>query len=181
MSTETDYRKLVRSPSDIRAHLPRLHKLVLALDAKQVIELGVRSGRSTCALLAALERTGGRLWSCDVRPPRRLPESVREHERWTFHLGDSVQSAHHAPAAADLVFIDTSHHYEHTLAELRAYAPRARVVALHDVEMQWHEGQPPSDPPYAVAVALHEYLTEAETPWRLTLRSGDNGMAVIER
>jgi cephalosporin hydroxylase len=39
------------------------------------------------------------------------------------------------PASIDLLFIDTSHLYDHTMAELKRYAPRVRPggwIVFHD-------------------------------------------------
>ena len=101
---------------DCVPHYPTLTRH--ARDAKVVVEFGVRGGVSTWALLDGLPADGV-LVSVDiidcVVPPR-----VSADPRWTFLVGDDLDPAIQAqlPDHADLVFIDTSHTYEQTAAEL---------------------------------------------------------------
>jgi cephalosporin hydroxylase len=100
--------------------------------AKVVIEWGVRGGVSTWALLDGLP-ADGRLYSVDILkcivPPR-----VSADPRWTFLVGDDLDPKiqQRQPAAADLVFIDTSHTYDQTVAELAHAATLTTRIALHD-------------------------------------------------
>jgi cephalosporin hydroxylase len=119
---------------DCAPHYPTL--IALARDAKTVVEFGVRGGVSTWALLDGLP-DDGHLWSVDiidcVVPPR-----VSEDPRWTFLVGDDLDPAvqNRLPDDADLIFIDTSHTYEQTKAELDyalTFAPDK--IALHDYEL----------------------------------------------
>ena len=115
---------------DCVPHYPTL--ITLARQAKTVIEWGVRGGVSTWALLDGLPEDG-HLWSVDiidcVVPPR-----VSEDPRWTFLVGDDLDPAIQAqlPSEADLIFIDTSHTYEQTVAELALAAQLTSKIALHD-------------------------------------------------
>ena len=112
------YAEQCNTPSDIYLHLPRFVAMVEELDAQHVIELGTRTGVSTIAWLHALERTGGRLTSVDIdeHPP------IGEWPHWTFIQGDDMDPGIVAGLEpADIVFIDTSHLYEHTVQELNTY------------------------------------------------------------
>lgn len=121
------------TPSDIYEHLPTFY--ALAQDATTVIELGTRSGVSTIAWLYGLEGHG-HLWSVDIDPK---PE-IGTHAHWTFIQGDDCSGEVFAqlPADVDVVFIDTSHEYAHTLRELNLYRwllkPGGKLV-LHDTEL----------------------------------------------
>lgn len=123
--------------SDIRGHLQRLHDLVVELDAKQVLELGVNTGVSTIALLAGVERTNGQCHSCELARPRPRPE-VWSHPRWHLRIGDDlglVDRHREVLGTVDLLFVDTSHTYRQTVAELKAYVDLVRpggAIALHD-------------------------------------------------
>lgn len=149
------------TPSDIYLHLPRMVRIVDALDARLVVELGTRTGVSTVAWLYALERTGGRLLSVDLdaRPP------IGDWPHWTFHQGDDLDPdvlALVADGTADIVFIDTSHHYEQTQRELVAWSPKVRpggVIVLHDTELPVPEGYTPP-PLYPVRTAVAEFVAE---------------------
>jgi predicted O-methyltransferase YrrM len=146
------------------------------LDARTVIELGVRGGCSTVAWLYALERRG-HLWSVDLNPPTR---DLGHHEHWTFLGGDDCSPVvyHALPMMADVVFIDTSHAYEHTLQELELYVPRVRSggrVLLHDTEVEMPDGT--SGPTFPVVRAVEEYCSTHRLAW--TNNPACNGLADI--
>lgn len=113
---------------------PHLEALTgFAAEAGSIIELGVRGGVSTWALLDGLPENG-RMWSVDIDlcvvPPR-----VSLDARWTFILGDDTDPyvQDDLPRQADLVFIDTSHEYEHTVTELLFALTRIpKRILLHD-------------------------------------------------
>lgn len=160
------------TPSDIFEHLEYMHDLVVEHNAQTVVELGVRSGNSTAALLAAVERTGGHLWSVDVCliPQTNYVLFARaagvtnrgdEGALWTFIIGNDLEVAHRLPERIDVLFIDTSHTFAQTLAELRLYGPRADVVLLHDTMLERPDASPPSDPSFPVRAAVDVYLDES--------------------
>jgi len=142
--------------SDIREQMPVLY--AWARHATRVIELGVRTGFSTIALLAATEGRG-ELWSVDLDPPL-VPDWWRDLEHWHVHIGDDAtpEAAGFCPAQADLLFIDTSHYYTHTMAELDIYVPKLRpggTVLLHDTGPEWPD----------VTKALNDYCPAAGLDW----------------
>src|SRR5262249_5428935 len=115
--------------SDIQEYLPFLHGQAAGRPGCRVLELGTRRGNSTLAFLAGGKESGGHVWSVDVNPVDRDPAGMlpwRAVPQWTFTRGDDMDSSVQSllPAQADILFIDTSHEYGHTLAELRAYMPR---------------------------------------------------------
>jgi glycosyltransferase involved in cell wall biosynthesis len=130
------YAKVTSEWSDIADHLPRFVDLVKTLDARKVIELGVRSGVSTVAWLEGLRSTGGRLWSVDIDPAPFAPQP-----QWTFIRGDDRDDKvlRQLPRDVDIVFVDTSHEYEHTVEEIAIYAQRLRpggAMVFHDTEVE---------------------------------------------
>ncbi len=58
--------------SDIGLHLPLLYVWLIGIQATRVLEIGVREGHSTSALIEAMKITGGRLTSVDIIPPSGL-------------------------------------------------------------------------------------------------------------
>lgn len=139
-------RLICEEGSDIAEHLPRLRDLVVETDAQTVVEIGVGSGRSTTALLLGCGETGGRLWSVDVKDWGHYG-GLGLSPRWTFVLSDSLAAVSECPRPIDLLFIDSAHDYEQTIAELRAYVPLVRpggVVVMHDTT-SW-----PDDIPRAI-------------------------------
>lgn len=157
--------------SDVKEHLHFLCKE--AASAKFVLELGVRNGISTAALLNGVKVNGGHVWSvdkesCDVYPGD--PD-------WTFIQADSCDKqtliASGVPKELDFLFIDTEHTEERTSKELKLYVPMVKSggkVALHDVyDMSTFPG---------VLSAVAEYCNEHDLEFRVYPKS--YGLAVIE-
>jgi predicted O-methyltransferase YrrM len=175
---EAEYERLCRTPSDIYLHLPTFVRLVGERNAQHVLELGTRTGVSTVAWLFGLSRTGGRLTSVDIdaRP------AIGEHDAWTFVQGDDMDPAVFASLEpADILFLDTSHHYEHTLRELNLYRHLVRpggVIVCHDTELMRPEGSPRHDPPFPVRRAIEEFCEAEGLSWTNDPRCW--GLAQIE-
>lgn len=164
MSLATDYHQLCQTPSDIWSHLPRMVALVEELGATSVIELGTRTGVSTIAWLYALEKTGGHLTSIDIddRPP------IGVYDHWTFVQGDDCDPLIVGELdQVDIVFIDTSHLYEHTVRELNLYRWLVKpggVIVCHDTELPIPEGAPPR-PLFPVKKAITEFCAANGFDW----------------
>lgn len=165
-------------PSDIRLHVPRLARIVRERNAQHVIELGTRGGVSTVAFLAGLSYTGGALTSCDLD---ERPDFGGDVPRWAFVRGNDLDPdvlAQMSPA--DIVFIDTSHLYEQTLAELRAYRPMLRpnsIFILHDTELPHPAGEDERIA-FPVRKAIERYCAEERLEW--CNWSGSHGLGMIE-
>jgi len=161
------YEEACSTPSDIVEHLPYFVTLCQELQATKVIELGTRGGVSTIAWLYGLELTDGHLWSVDIQP---APEHTNAWSRWTFLLGDDLDPdvLGQLPDLADIVFIDTSHWYEQTLAELNLYRAKVRPggrIVLHDTELPQPLFGPPL-PRYPVKTAVEEFCQQERLTWQ---------------
>lgn len=175
----TDYELRCGEKSDIADHLPRLHTEASIPDVK-VIELGVRSGNSTAAFLTAATEHNGHVWSVDIAWPH-VPKEWTGLEQWTFLLGDDLLLADQLPNDVDIVFIDTAHTYELTVAELETYAPKLRPggrFLLHDTELEHPDASPASDPPFPVAKAIQHWTASREDV-NVEWVPGCYGLAVI--
>lgn len=123
--------------TDINHHLVTLYMLTVELGLRSVLELGVRTGESTIALLLAARDIGGRVTSIDIADSPQAASEVNSlglAPYWHFIKGDDLVVSWNAPI--DLLFIDTSHTYQHTLQELAKFEPFVRVggvLVLHDV------------------------------------------------
>lgn len=175
-----EYRARTGQPHDIREQMPVLY--AWARHATTVIELGVRTGNSTAAFLAALEGRG-RLWSVDVAIPQ-VPAYWHALPEWRLLVTDDVtpEAVAACPNAADVLFIDTSHLYDHTLAELRLYVPKVRpggIVLMHDTSLEKTVFGPPWPD---VSRALDAYCAEAGLEWYQHPGTPDwsSGLGVIE-
>lgn len=173
---DVEWERVRTTPSDIVDHLPFMHGLAVGMNAQTIIELGVRHGTSTIAWLHALRHTGGVLWSVDSNPRPFV------FEPWAFMQSDDMDMAtrDRLPLGADIVFIDTDHLYDHTLAELEAYAPHTRaggVIVLHDTELEYSPFDRHRVVRYPVRRAIEEWVDGRtdDVEWR----AGCNGLAVI--
>ena len=152
------YRQRCGEDHDIKCQMPVLY--AHARNAAAIIELGVRGGNSTAAFLAGCEYGGGQLWSVHIEDTQ-VPDWFRETPGWHVLVADdlSPEAVAFCPNGADVLFIDTSHFYEHTLAELRLYVPKVRpggLVLLHDTDpAEWPD----------VSKALNEYCPGAGLEW----------------
>jgi predicted O-methyltransferase YrrM len=167
------------SYSDIRGHLEFIR--AEATGRRVIAELGVRTGNSTCAILAAIEQGGtGELWSVDIAVPQ-VPATWHLLPHWHFLQADDLcgQAVEWVPAELDLLLIDTSHAYGQTLAELGTYGPRVReggAILLHDT--CWAPGDVElREPAGPVARALGEWCKSAGLSW--ANRPGSYGMGVV--
>jgi predicted O-methyltransferase YrrM len=171
------YRDRCARPSDINEHLPRLVDICVEVDAERIVELGVRTGVSTVAWLYALEATAGHLWSVDITS---RPQGFWSN-RWTFVQGDDTAptTLERLPDSTDIVFIDTSHQYEHTLRELEIYSRRVRgggKIVLHDTEVKQPDGTLDDD--YPVRRAIETFC--GANDWRWVNDPKNNGLGVIQ-
>lgn len=147
-------------------HLPFLYHLALNEHALQVVELGVHTGQSTAAFLAALKKTGGHLWSCDIKLPQPPIDGFMDEDRWHFVLGDSRQAVEEAPLTIDILFVDAA--LEHRLADLEAYGKwvkRDGYILVHDTEKK------------VTREAIKKYLSDKI--WRYTEIKSGHGLGVI--
>lgn len=168
--------------SDIREYLPYMYDCACSYEKVRVLELGTRKGNSTLAFLAAAEKTGGHVWSNDIINVDKDPEGMKAwcpNRYWTFIHGDDMAQLP-LPGEVDVLFIDTSHEYEHTRRELEIYMPRVvsgGTALFHDTKLyNWPGYQPPGDRP-PVAQALDEYCEEEGLSWEEL--PGQYGLGVI--
>lgn len=153
---------------DCVPHFPTL--MDYAARAKVIIEWGVRGGVSTWALLDGLP-ADGHLWSVDILPCT-VPPRVSGDPRWTFIVGDDLDPKiqRKQPRKADLVFIDTSHTYDQTKAELaHALTLAPDRIILHDYDYA----------PVDVRPAVDEFLVASG--WHIALHERSQwGLVVLE-
>lgn len=126
----------------ITEHLNRLYELASS-STGLILELGTNAGGSTRAFLAGSK---GKVISIDIQDfsnaVHDLPKARKEN--WNFICGPDVDVAVRLRDEiarlgwdddVDILFIDTTHEYEHTFQELKAYIPflnsRSKIV-LHD-------------------------------------------------
>jgi cephalosporin hydroxylase len=171
-----EYRDRLVPWSDVQYAMPRLHESCRWRERPAILELGVRSGQSTSAFLGAAELSGGHVWSVDCNVPD-VPAHWLGSDLWTFTQGDDL-AVPLPPVAIDVVFIDTTHTFEHTLAELRRFVPLVTpggTVLLHDTLSVVDDDQRP----FPVTTAIATFCAETGRGW--TEHGGQYGLGEIAR
>lgn len=163
LSTLETYEEVLRAGSDIHHHLPFLFEHAKG----NVMEIGVRQGASTAALLAGIAEHGGHLWSVDKIEWNIFPENPD----WTFIQADSAKMASTIkriiPSELDLLLIDGDHSYDAVLSDLDNYGARAKLIALHDAEA------------HSVLTAISDYCYRQELDYEI--RHHSFGLGVIRK
>jgi predicted O-methyltransferase YrrM len=160
-------------PSDIQDHLLTLYTWARGWQFAHILELGVRTGNSTAAFLAALEvDRRGHLWSVDFNPPD-VPEHWHELDTWSFLKAHSLsaKAADWAPREIDVLFLDTEHDYRQVRGELDLWVPRVRpggVVLVHDTDAPELSGP---------GCALTDYCAEHGLEWQNN--AGCHGLGIM--
>ena len=139
---EIQKRAAVRT--DICDHLPALFAAGLAAKPKLIVELGVRGGESTFVFERAAKITGAKLLSVDMNDCK----DASHWPEWNFVQSDDVFFArqfvkfcneHGWEPKIDLLFVDTSHEYNHTKAEIDVWLPFVSEngqVVFHDTNLK---------------------------------------------
>jgi len=186
VTSEAVYKDRLHRWSDIQEYLPFLHETAKTYRNVRVLELGSRKGNSTLAFLAAADAVNGHVWSGDIDQVDLDPEGMRPwrgNPRWTFICGDDMDPDIQAqyPPEVDVFFLDTSHEYEHTLAELDAFMPRVAkggVALFHDTHLiGWPGYESPVKGVPPVRAALDDYCRETAMTWEEI--PGTYGLGVI--
>lgn len=130
--------------TDISDHLLTLFAEAASVHPRLIVELGVRGGESTFAFERAARLSGAQVLSVDLEDC----QVQSSYPKWTFVKQNDVTFAsefadwcasHQLSPEIDVLFIDTSHLYQHTLEELRLWMPylsaKSKMI-LHDTNMR---------------------------------------------
>lgn len=168
------YSLAANTPSDINQHVTTLRWL--ASQCKHVTEMGVRTGVSTIAFLAAQPEV---LRCYDIQ---RYPEwsAIEKLACKTDHKFIVADSRTVEIDETDMLFIDTWHVYEQLKIELARHPPRVRrFIAMHDTVTFGQVGETP--PHGGLWAAVEEFLAST-SEWKMrTHFENNNGLTVLER
>ena len=130
--------------TDISDHLLTLFAEAASVHPRLIVELGVRGGESTFAFERAARLSGAQVLSVDLENC----QVQSSYPKWTFVKQNDITFAgefpgwcasHQISPEIDVLFIDTSHLYQHTLEELRLWMPylaaKSKMI-LHDTNMK---------------------------------------------
>ena len=139
----------MKNEKDIDEHILTLFALTLSLKPTMIIELGVRTARSTLPFLAACQYTSSRLISVDtqeVHPDFHFPDDWKN--RWDFIKKDALVFLEEdfpvfkklqtsiQKEIGDLIYIDDWHSGDHVKKELELiseYITSKDLIILHDL------------------------------------------------
>jgi cephalosporin hydroxylase len=190
---------------DIDEHLELMFVEGLLCRPQLIVELGVRHGISTRVFEQVADLCGSRIISADLEDC----SEASSYPQWHFFRGDDIYLARLFPElceqlkiqpSIDLLFIDTSHYYNHTLHEIQSWfpllSPRARVM-FHDTNLRLIGSREDKcfqlgwDNKRGVIRAIEEYLgVEIDEAARCTQNAGGwlirhwpncNGFTILDR
>jgi cephalosporin hydroxylase len=129
--------------TDINEHLETIYNLTVKEKPKFIVELGVRGGESTFVFEKAAKRFDAYLLSVDIEDI----DFYCGYSKWIFFKGDDIQlgksflsfvKEKKLPEKIDVLFIDTSHRYDHTVLEIETWFPYLSdngLVIFHDTNI----------------------------------------------
>lgn len=141
----------MRTRSDINEHLQLLYQMVNETGVRNIVELGTRSGNSTCAFVMGASTNDGKVVSVDngvgdeftkISAWDELAEcaafinaKLGLSDYWTLVINDDIEFAKEYSEEIDLLFIDTLHSYQQTKKELEVWGDKVvegGFIVIHD-------------------------------------------------
>jgi predicted O-methyltransferase YrrM len=132
----------MKNQEDIDEHLLTLFSLTVSMKPKTIVELGVRTARSTYAFLSAASLTGSKVISVDLNQPQpSLPIQEEWKEKWTFYQKDALKFLEEDfpnlyEGEYNIIYIDDWHTGDHVRKELQLiedYVQPHDLILLHDL------------------------------------------------
>jgi len=191
--------------SEISDHLPAILTEAAGIKPSLIVELGAGNGESTLALGGAAKQFGSNLVSVDIRDC----SGVSAYEGWSFVQKDDIKFASEfeewcrkrgIKPKIDVLFIDTSHMFEHTVKEIECWFPflsdKSKVI-FHDTNLRTvyfrKDGSAGLgwDNERGVIRALETYFgrtfdekrdfTDFQKGWAIRHFANCNGLTILER
>lgn len=178
---------------DSDKHALTLLGIALSINAKNIIELGVRDCKTTEPLLWAAAYNNGTVYSVDINDIDRSKIDTLFHYNWLTYKMDSIQFLETCQDKIkhpiDLVYIDDWHSYEHVKRELeildRIVTPKT-VIVLHDLmygetcpyyhtDLTLKDGQWANGGPYRAVAELNPQF------WEFSTIPANNGLTILRK
>ena len=184
-------KKVTEGKGDSDKHLLTMYSIALSINAKNILELGVRNGDTTLPYLLAAKENNGYLESVDVNDSSfECPIELKN--LWSFYKTDAIEFLQDKVLENkkyDLIYIDDWHSYEHVKKELELVDQLIRpgsVVLLHDLmygntcpyyhvdltvcSPQWANGGP-----YRAVAELNPNF------WEFSTIPSNNGLTILRK
>jgi predicted O-methyltransferase YrrM len=183
-------KECLEGKTDSSRHQITLYSLVIALHAKNVLELGVRSGNSTKPLLDALFFTKGKLTSVDIEKNYDIVNKFNVYLNWNYVIQDSIFYLKNLSENEffDLIFIDDWHDGDHLSNEinlLEKHITPSSLVLIHDcmcynTQPDYHfyldkEGEFANGGPYKAVKQLNMNI------WEFATIPVNNGLTILRK
>lgn len=132
------------TPTDISDHLVTMFEEALTSHPRLIVELGVRGGESTFVFERVSRLCRSSIISVDIDDCLQ----ASNYDKWLFVHQDDILFAAAFPdfclargiePIIDVLFIDTSHEYQHTVEEIRCWFPflaEHGKVFFHDTNLR---------------------------------------------
>lgn len=207
LSFLNDIHRKTLTRTDISDHLSKLFLAGLHLKNGIIVELGVRGGESTFVWERIAHLTDSKLISVDVEDC----SDISSLANWEFVQRDDIEFAKEFEAWShernissqiDILFIDTSHQYEHTKQEIASWFPFLKTnskVIFHDTNVDTifylrkdrSMGVPGIDNWRGVIAALEDYFethfderndfVDYRKEWLIRHYANSNGLTILEK
>lgn len=184
-------KKVTEGKGDSDKHLLTMYSIALSINAKNILELGVRNGDTTLPYLLAAKENNGYLESVDVNDSSfECPAELKN--LWSFYKTDAIEFLQDKVLENkkyDLIYIDDWHSYEHVKKELELIDQLIRpgsVVLMHDLmygntcpyyhvdltvcSPQWANGGP-----YRAVAELNPNF------WEFSTIPSNNGLTILRK
>ena len=134
----SEIQSYMKNDTDISSHLDTIYIKSLLMNPKNIVELGVRGGESSKMFNYVNKEIGSHIVGIDLD---KCEYSFMTNG--TFYQADDVAFAQIYNEKygnnIDILFIDTSHLYEHTCAEIKHWFPllsNKALVIFHDTNLR---------------------------------------------
>lgn len=178
MKIDDWYNRLCSRKCDINEHLPILKKY--SEKSNSIVEMGVRTGISTSALLAGRPKIMisydlGKHKGFNLDGYKNMSKEINVDYRF---IESNVLDIQIEPV--DLLFIDTYHTYEQLKQELKLHGNKAqKYIILHDTVTFGDKGEDGNKP--GLNQAVNEFIKQ-NTHWSIKeVFKNNNGLTILER
>ena len=174
---------------DSDKHLMTLFSIALSINAKNILELGVRDGKTTLPLLIAAKYNFGKVTSVDINDTSFIPPEEFKNI-FTFKKMDAIEYLNQKhPLPFDLIYIDDWHAYSHVKEELKIIdsliSPKS-IILLHDLmygnhaphyhtDLTLKSGQWADGGPYRAVAELDPQF------WEFSTIPVNNGLTILRK
>jgi predicted O-methyltransferase YrrM len=175
---------------DSDKHLMTLFSIAISMNAKKILELGVRDGKTTLPLLLAAKINSGKVTSIDIndtifKPPDNLKDYLEFKKMDALKYLEEVDKNE----PFDLIYIDDWHAYSHVKTELeyidRMVSPKS-IIILHDLmygnhvphyhsDLTLKDGQWAEGGPYRAVAELNPQF------WEFSTIPSNNGLTILRK